>query len=221
MKFKRLVKEYTGLLIFIVLMVFFRSALADWYTVPTASMQLTIKIGDRIVVNKMAYDLKIPLTNITLKKISEPKHGDIIVFESVAAKNRLIKRVIGLPGDNISMSDEIITLNGKPLIMKNFTTVDNRDSRNLMIENLPKLQHSVIFDPTKSKQLASFKTLTVPKDHYLVLGDNRRNSADSRVYGFVPRNEIKGKATHVAFSLNYDNSYLPRTNRFMEGLYAL
>jgi len=221
MKIKRLIKEHTGLLTFIVLMVFFRSALADWYTVPTASMQPTIEIGDRIVVNKMAYDLKIPLTNITLKRMNEPDHGDIVVFESVAAKNRLIKRIIGLPGDNISMNNEIITLNGKPLLMKELITNNSHKSRSLMIENLPKLQHSVNFDPTKSKQLASFKTVTVPKNHYLVLGDNRRNSADSRVYGFVPRNEIKGKVTHIAFSLNYDNYYLPRTNRFMQGLYAL
>ena len=86
----------------------FRSAVADWYTVPTGSMQPTIKEGDRIIVNKMAYDLKIPFSQLSLLTTGEPKRGDIVVFESKAADNRLIKRMIGLPGDVIAMKDDLL-----------------------------------------------------------------------------------------------------------------
>lgn len=217
-KLKLFIKEYTGLFSFIILMVFFRSAVADWYTVPTGSMQPTIEIGDRIVVNKMAYDLKVPLTNITLARIAEPNRGDIVVFESKAAENRLIKRVIGLPGDKVSMTNEVLTINGERL---NYVLNTTENHGKQTIENLVGLKHVVKYDTTKSPILASFNTVTVPKEHYLVLGDNRRNSADSRVYGFVPRKELKGKAHHVAFSLNYDNYYLPKTHRFLKNLYTL
>lgn len=217
-KLKLFIKEYTGLFSFIILMVFFRSAVADWYTVPTGSMQPTIEIGDRIVVNKMAYDLKIPLTNITLTRIAEPNRGDIVVFESKAAENRLIKRVIGLPGDKVSMANEILTINGNRL---SYTLNVTESHEKQTVENLVGLKHIVKYGPTRSPNLASFNTVTVPADHYLVLGDNRRNSADSRVYGFVPRKELKGKANYVAFSLNYDNYYLPKTHRFLKNLYAL
>ncbi|WP_076419143.1 signal peptidase I [Colwellia sp. UCD-KL20] len=217
-KLRLFIKEYTGLFSFIVLMVFFRSAVADWYTVPTGSMQPTIEIGDRVVVNKMAYDLKVPLTNITLTRMSEPNRGDIIVFESKAAENRLIKRVIGLPGDKVSMTNEVLTINGKRL---NYTLNVTENHGKQTLENLVGLKHIVKHDPTKNPLMASFNTVTVPADHYLVLGDNRRNSADSRVYGFVPREELKGKAHHVAFSLNYENYYLPKTHRFLKNLYAL
>lgn len=217
-KVKQFLKNNIGLFSFIVLMVFFRSAVADWYTVPTGSMQPTIEIGDRIVVNKMAYDLKIPLTNIILNKISDPQRGDIIVFESKAAENRLIKRVIGLPGDMISMRNEILTINGKTV---SYTSKIQENEEIQTIENLTGLKHIVNYDPTRNANLASFNTVKVPEDHYLVLGDNRRNSADSRVYGFIPREELKGKANYVAFSLNYNNFYLPKPERFLESLYTI
>jgi len=219
-KLKSFFKENIGLFLFIVLMVFFRSAVADWYTVPTGSMQPTIEIGDRVLVDKMAYDLRIPLTDIKLKRTGEPSRGDIIVFESKAAKNRLIKRVIGLPGDQVSMSNEQLIINGKAV---NYETSHSsiQAANKVTIENLNGLKHNVKHDRTKSDRLGTFSTVTVPRDQYLVLGDNRRNSADSRVYGFVPRKELKGKANHVVFSLNYDNYYLPKSERFFKDLYIL
>src|SRR6478735_9147129 len=92
-------REYRGFAVFVVLMVIFRSALADWNVVPTGSMKPTIIEGDRILVNKLAYDFKIPLTHISLHKFADPGRGDIVVFDSRAAATRLVKRVIGLPGD--------------------------------------------------------------------------------------------------------------------------
>ncbi len=215
---KSFFKNNLGLISFIVLMVCFRSAVADWYTIPSSSMEPTLEIGDRIVVDKMAYDLRIPLTEVSMMKTGEPARGDIVVFESVAANNRLIKRVVGLPGDRVSMNNEVLTINGEVI---NFQPSAAPSNTGDVIENLSGLKHIVKFDSSAPVHLANFNTVVVPQDHYLVLGDNRRNSADSRVYGFVPRNELKGKANYVAFSLNYDNFYLPKRNRFAESLYTL
>src|SRR6266576_5079250 len=105
-------REYRGFALFIVLMMIFRSALADWNVVPTGSMKPTIIEGDRILVNKLAYDFKVPLTHISVYKFADPGRGDIIVFDSRAANTRLVKRVIGLPGDTVEMRANRLTING-------------------------------------------------------------------------------------------------------------
>lgn len=215
-KIKTFWKNNRQLFIFIILMSVFRSAVADWYTVPTGSMQPTIKEGDRIVVDKMAYDLRVPFTQISLLETGEPQRGEIIVFESKAAKNRLIKRVIGLPGDKISLSNEVLSINGRPL---NYTVLDNNSQELIAEEELTGLRHKIRIEKRASDNLSHFATITVPENHYMVMGDNRRNSVDSRVYGFVPRAELKGKATKIAFSINYDNYYIPREDRFFSDLY--
>lgn len=205
-------------LLFILLMSVFRSAIADWYTVPTGSMQPTIKVGDRIIVNKMAYDLKLPFSQLSLLNISEPLRGDIVVFESKAADNRLIKRLVGLPGDIIAMKNETLYINDKALSYQ----ITKQDAQKLIAtELINTIRHTIRIDKNKSNQLSSFGPITVPDDHYFVLGDNRRNSSDSRVYGFVPRHELTGKATAIAFSLNYDNYYIPRNNRLFKNIYTI
>src|SRR5437660_4002269 len=105
-------QEYRSLVLFVVLMIIFRSALADWNTVPTGSMKPTILEGDRIFVNKLAYDLRIPLTHISIHKFGDPGRGDIVVFDSKAAETRLVKRVIGLPGDVVEMRNNHLAING-------------------------------------------------------------------------------------------------------------
>ncbi|GAA6171196.1 signal peptidase I [Colwellia sp. KU-HH00111] len=205
-------------IIFILLMSVFRSAVADWYTVPTASMQPTIQIGDRVIVNKMAYDLKLPFSQYSLLTTAEPQRGEIVVFESDAADNRLIKRMIGLPGDVITMRKDKLYINGKAL---RYQVAKSNAEELFATEQVDTISHTVRIDNTSSNVLSSFGPITVPDNHYLVLGDNRRNSADSRVYGFVPRHELKGKATAIAFSFDYDNYYLPRKNRFFKDIYSI
>jgi len=215
---KKFWKNNKMLFAFILLMSVFRSAVADWYTVPTGSMQPTIKEGDRIIVNKMAYDLKLPFSQLSLLTTGEPKRGEIVVFESKAAENRLIKRMIGLPGDTIAMKDETLYINGKALEHK----IKEKNAQQLFaIEQVDSISHVVRIDKSRSNELSNFSSITVPAGHYLVLGDNRRNSADSRVYGFIPRHELKGKATTIAFSVNYDNYYIPRENRFFKDIYSI
>ncbi len=224
--FKALVSflnKHKQLVIFLALMSIFRSAIADWYSVPTGSMQPTIKEGDRIIVNKMAYDFRLPFTDISLASLDSPKRGEIIVFESKAANLRLIKRIVGLPGDVVSMHNEVITINGQQLTLQALddNQVTNDASKlNYFSETIGKINHRINVDDNASNLLSNFSPVTVPKGHYLVLGDNRRHSADSRVYGFVPRHELRGKATVIAFSVDYDDHYIPRKERFFQDIYA-
>ncbi|SFC75146.1 signal peptidase I [Pseudoalteromonas denitrificans] len=216
-KIKVFWKNNRQFVVFIILMSVFRSAVADWYTVPTGSMQPTIKEGDRIVVNKMAYDLRVPFSQTSLIKTGEPHRGEIIVFESKAAQNRLIKRIIGLPGDKISLQNEALFINGNKL---SYTVTIQNNQEIFANETISGLTHKIRIEKNASDRLSNFSEIIVPEDHYLVMGDNRRNSADSRVYGFVPRHELKGKATTIAFSLDYDDYYIPREDRFLTDLYS-
>lgn len=209
------IRRHRGILLFLLLMVVFRSSFADWNQVPSTSMLPTIVAGDRILVNKMAYDFKLPLTGISALRLGEPQRGDIVVFDSKAADLRLVKRVVGLPGDVVSMYDNRLVINGRPAVYAEPNSTHDGVSMN---ERHDDLDHKVLWSNIGSLRLASFGPVTVPEDHYLVLGDNRNNSMDSRVYGFVPRSEIVGRAGAVAFSLDIDRYYLPRRDRFFRDL---
>jgi len=211
----KLWKENKALLVFISLMLVFRSAVADWNDVPTGSMKPTIVEGDRIFINKMAYDIRVPFTHISLVKLAEPQPNDIIIFDSVASDKRLVKRVIGVPGDKVSMKNNRLFINGQAIAYK--AKELGIKSHHKSIETINGQSHTIRLNNVAS-QLANFSAVTVPADKYLVLGDNRDNSADSRVIGFVPRDEIIGRSSKVAFSLNYDNYFLPRSERFFHQL---
>ena len=208
-------REYRGLAVFLVLMAIFRSALADWNVVPTGSMKPTIVEGDRILVNKLAYDLKIPLTHISLHRFADPMRGDIVVFDSNAADTRLVKRVIGLPGDTVQMRDNRLTING---IAARYSGIEYEPDATFAIESYLNMSHRIELAPAGASRFSTFGPVTVPRDHYLVLGDNRDNSADSRYYGFIPRDEIVGNAKTIVLSLDYDDYYIPRADRFLRPL---
>ena len=210
----KLLKQNRSFLLFMVLMLVFRSAVADWNSVPTGSMKPTILEGDRLLVNKMAYDIRVPFTHLSLVRIADPARGEIIIFDSVKADKKLVKRVIGVPGDIVEMKQNMLIINGQVLDyeIKN-KLASNTDS----IENLLGVDHMIRTHNTPSR-LASFGPVSVPDNFYLALGDNRDSSADSRVIGFIPRDEITGRAKIVAFSNDYDNYYLFRPERFMHTL---
>lgn len=209
-------REYRGFALFILLMIVFRSALADWNTVPTGSMKPTIVEGDRIFVNKLAYDLKIPLTSISVHELADPKRGDVVVFDSKAADTRLVKRVIGLPGDVVEMRDNRLVINGIAARYSGFARLDEATSA--AIETYPDMSHRIELKHAGVGRLSSFGPVRVPEGSYLVLGDNRDNSADSRVYGFIPRQEIVGHATRIVLSLDYDHYFMPRFERSFQPL---
>jgi signal peptidase I len=208
-------KQNRRFILFIFLMVIFRSGIADWNTVPTGSMKPTILEGDRILVNKLAYDVRLPLTSISLYRHADPQRGDIVVFDSHKADKRLVKRVIGLPGDVTELRHNQLIVNGKAaeysLLLKTADTL-------YLSEAIAGSEHQIMLHAQYQNPLNSFGPVQVPPNHYLVLGDNRDNSADSRVYGFVVRDEIIGRSRNVVLSLNYDNFYLPRAGRFFQSL---
>lgn len=207
-------QEYRSLLLFILLMLSFRSSLADWNHVPTGSMQPTIVEGDRILVNKIAYDLRVPFIQTSIVKIADPQRGDIVVFNSPTSKQRLVKRIIGLPNDLIALRNNELFINGQKLDYQN----GKQNGHNLdKIENLLGLKHVIRVNLSGSR-LANFTSIQVPKNSYLALGNNRDNSADSRVIGFVPRDQILGRTQRVLISLDYENYYMPRSERFFKTL---
>ena len=210
-------KENIGLFIFIILMSVFRSAVADWNVVPTGSMKPTIVEGDRILVNKMAYDIRIPFTHISLVKRADPVRGDIVVFDSRQSGKRLVKRVIGIPGDIVEMKNNVLIINGQSIAYHDvYSSGKGKDK----VEDLLGIKHIVRINESDKSYFSTFKPVSVPEGHYLVLGDNRDNSADSRVIGFIPRQEIVGRSRNVVMSLDYENFYLPRSERFFHALDA-
>ena len=213
-----------SLLVAVLIATSIKSAIADWNTVPTGSMKPTIVEGDRIFVNKLAYDLKVPYTTFHIAEWDNPKRGEIVVFYSPEDGKRLVKRVVGTPGDTISMHDSQLFINGKQLTYRHPDTqdfinylVDDKYREDTFIENLDDKSHPVMFIQHPAV-LSSFAPITVPEGKYFMMGDNRYNSADSRFFGFVDRDSIVGQATAVVISLDINNMYKPRFDRFFTGL---
>ncbi|MEK6421210.1 MAG: signal peptidase I [Burkholderia gladioli] len=214
----RLWKANKGFIAFLLLMVVFRSAVADWNVVPSGSMLPTIRIGDRILVDKLAYDVRVPFTHIRLAHLHDPQRGDIVTIDSAAAHELLVKRLIGLPGDTVAMRDNVLIINGKPAsyqpVGANLLRSDATSPGEYLAEKIDGPAHTVRLSPDAPSPRDSFAPIVVPPGQYLMLGDNRDNSADSRYFGFFPRDEIMGRARRVAFSLDPSRDYLPRFDRF-------
>jgi len=184
----------------------FRSAVADWNDVPTGSMKPTILEGDRVFVNKLAYDLKVPFTSWRLARWSEPQRGQIVVFFSPRDEKRLVKRVIGLPGERIQMRNRLLFVNGVPMpqVLLDAAGLDAAalDGAVPSTEALGARGHPVLAN-LERPSMTSFGLVTVPEGSYLMMGDNRDNSFDSRFFGFVTRDRIVGEATAVALSIDW------------------
>jgi signal peptidase I len=198
----------------------FRSAVADWNDVPSGSMKPTILEGDRVFVNKMAYDLKVPFTTWRVSEWSAPTRGDVVVLYSPHDGKRLIKRVVGVPGDRVAMKDHRLVVNGAPAA---YAPIDGRllragDSDDAaFVETAAGRAHPILVTPRRPS-MASFEPVVVPPERYLVMGDNRDNSFDSRWFGFVERASILGRATAVVLSLDINNGFRPRWDRFFTRL---
>jgi signal peptidase I len=198
----------------------FRSAVADWNDVPTGSMKPTILEGDRVFVNKLAYDLKVPFTTWRIARWSEPQRGQIVVFFSPHDEKRLVKRVIGLPGDRIEMRDRLLFVNGVPMPQRRLDATGfdaaSLDGAVPSSEDLPGRRHPVLAN-LQRPSMTSFGPEVVPPGSYLMMGDNRDNSFDSRFWGFVSRDRIVGEATAVALSIDWDK-HRARWERFFTRL---
>jgi signal peptidase I len=217
---KLTISENRNFILIIILMSVFRSSLADWNSVPTGSMKPTIIEGDRIIINKLAYDLKLPFSNISIAKLGDPQRGDIIIFNSKVSAKRLVKRVIGLPGDAVSMKNNALSINGKALTY-GLNNADTTPSVSKPYYDLTEYLYGAVYSIRISRQTTAASNLSkiiVPKGVFLALGDNRDNSADSRYIGFIPRAEIIGRSKNVAMSFDYQDYYLLRKERFFKAL---
>jgi signal peptidase I len=208
-----------GLVIFSI-----RSSLADWSDVPTGSMKPTILEGDRVYVNKLAYDLKVPFTTRHIAEWSNPQRGDIVVFFSPRDGQRLVKRVVGLPGDTIELRNNGLVLNGKAVVYEPIAeellrdvAAPDRASSVFAVEQLAGHRHAVAAIPS-APALRNYGPYLVPEGQYFMMGDNRDNSFDSRYFGSVERKRIVGQATAVAMSFDRENYWFPRWERFLTAL---
>ena len=219
----QLLRKHKGFLAFLVLFGIFRTAVADWNPIPSASMHPNLLEGDVVLVNRVAFDLKVPLTDMVLARLGEPARGDIVTFRSPRDGTLLIKRVVALPGDVVEMHDERLVINGRGadyrVVEHSMDSVAGSALRAVQLaESLDGMRRHIQVLPDVMAP-RSFGPVTVPAGEYLMLGDNRDNSADSRVIGLVPRKLLVGRAERVLVSADYQGNWMPRTERFGMSLY--
>lgn len=216
------------LLLLLVALISFRSAVADWNDVPTGSMKPTILEGDRVFVNKIAYDLRVPFTTWRLAEWGDPQRGDVVVLLSPENGRRLIKRVIGVPGDVLELRRNHLLINGVPAKydpIAGDAEISERLRRQqpfrryLEWERIDGNRHPVMVTPALHTPWGDFGPITVPEGQYFMMGDNRDESRDSRVIGYVPRDLILGRAVGVAFSVDPTKHFFLFQNPFRPGRY--
>ena len=195
-KRKSVVREYAeAIVIAILLALVIRTLIVQAFTIPSGSMMDTLLVGDYILVNKFLYGPELPLTDYRLPALRSPHRGDIIVFKYPQDERRdFIKRIIGTPGDTVLVRGHTVFVNGRALV-----------------EPYTRKLESPLGDrgqPTFCGYAYACEPTTVPADSYFVMGDNRDNSQDSRYWGFVRRDKIKGKAFLIYWSWDSDRHWL-------------
>jgi len=191
-------------LIVISIMTPLRSAVADYNYIPSGSMKPTLLVGDNVFVNKLAYDLKVPFTTRHIAQWGNPDRGEVVVFYGPKDRVRMVKRVVGLPGDKIEMKNNCLTINGKPVayapsIPVTGLTPAERKLCDFSSEKLGNNSHAIMKMPF-TNSLRDFDAIEVPAGKYFMLGDCRDNSKDSRFWGFVERSDVIGRVEMVLWS---------------------
>ena len=227
-KLVRLLKQVRSFVFVVLVVLSFRSSIADWNDVPTGSMKPSILEGDRIYVNKLAYDLKVPFTTWHIAEWDNPERGEVVVFYSPADGVRLVKRVVGVPGDVLELRNNKLYVNGNPVAYEPLDPAavaelqrelgPGGSSADFYAESLGGRKHPMMLNGNSWSEHRFFGPETVPAGKYYMMGDNRDNSNDSRVYGPVERGLIVGRATRVVLSLDPGRSYKPRWDRFFAPL---
>jgi signal peptidase I len=196
---KSLVREYAeALIIAFILAVVIKFFLFQAFSIPSGSMEKTLLIGDYLLVNKLSYGIRNPLNNKVLIHTGQPQRGDVTVFIFPQDPSKdYIKRVIGLPGDQIQIINKKVLINGKPYVTPQAHYEDT------LIMPAPK-------SPMESAR-DNFGPVVVPANSYFVMGDNRDRSYDGRFWGFVPMDNFRGKAMVIYFSWagNHRDGFFP------------
>lgn len=189
---KHVIREYAeSIVIAVVMALIIKTFVIQAFKIPSGSMIPTLKIGDHILVNKFIYGTKLPFTDRVIIPLKRPNRGDIIVFKFPDdEKKDFIKRVIGLPGDSVEIKGKKVYINGN------------------LIEDAYAVHSDPMLYPAGIQPRDNYGPLTVPQDSYFVMGDNRDFSLDSRYWGFVKLNKIKGKAFIIYWSWNGEERWV-------------
>lgn len=206
------VKSSLPLVWLIIALLALRWTIVEPYVVPTGSMEPTLKPGDRLYALKCAYDVRLPFTDVVLFKIRPVKRGDVILFKAPPDPSiTYVKRAVAIAGDKVALHEGKLYVNGKEMpkdiwpkrdIMYD---IEHKDDKTLFLENLTGVKHYVILDNERPLNRefplgGDFDGITVPPDSVFAVGDNRDNSHDSRAWGFVPMENLKGEAMFIWFS---------------------
>lgn len=214
--------EYPKSFFPVILIVFLlRSFLVEPFRIPSGSMIPTLLVGDFILVNKFAYGIRLPIVNRKIIEVGEPRRGDVMVFRYPEDPSLdYIKRVVGLPGDRIVYANKRLSVNGQEVAVKPLGDYLHRERMTFArryAETLGGTAHSVLVEDDAPATIPFVKQFpfrenctynseglacTVPPGHYFLMGDNRDNSSDSRVWGFVPDANIVGKAFFIWFNFS-------------------
>jgi signal peptidase I len=210
---QNLVGWMKSIAIALVLWIFMRSLLIEAFHITSGSMENTLLVGDVLFVNKALYGAQLPVVGTKLPAFREPKRSDVVIFESVDEPDlTVVKRVIGMPGDTLEMRSNYMYLNGKqydePYVVRLPDTTDIRDYRFVSWQRRYLVPGTEVetYHPT----LKNWGPIIVPPDSFFVMGDNRDNSLDSRYWGFLGRDRVRGRAAIIYYSRD-PNGILPLT----------
>lgn len=186
-----------------------RSFIVEPFRIPSESMLPTLQVGDFIVVNKFSYGIRLPVTHTEVLEIDEPERGDVVVFRYPRQPSvNYIKRIVGLPGDTVAYYNRRVFLNGRPVPLERvgeYVPPGDQPVGGEMLEYRERLDgsgHSILLDPRGRSQEGEF---VVPEGHYFVLGDNRDHSNDSRIWGYVPEENLVGRAMMIWMHWDWEN----------------
>lgn len=219
---KNYIRSNRNFLVFLLLFGIFRTAVADWNPIPSGSMRPNLLEGDVVFVNRLAFDVKVPLTDRIVTHTGQPKRGDIVTFSSPKDGTRLIKRIAAVPGDVIEMRGKKLIVNGHEESYQETSSLTEEVNGNSLhalrlTENTGAESHIIQWLPDVRAR-DDFGPIQIPQDRFLMLGDNRDNSADSRYIGLVPRNLLIGRAERILVSADIKGNWLPRFDRFGQKL---
>ncbi len=204
--------EQARMLFPVLLLVFFvRSFVVEPFRIPSGSMFPSLHIGDFILVSKFAYDVRLPVARVKLLSTGAPKRGDVVVFKNpIDTRITYIKRVIGLPGDEVVYTkNKRLIINGEAVHYEHLAPISSEPGATLLGEKLADKEYAILVENGFNRGSA-LNRFTVPEKHYFVMGDNRDNSSDSRVWGYLPEEHIVGKAFFIWFNLRIDWSRIGR-----------
>lgn len=203
---KKFLTDNRAFILVLLGMLVFRTAIADWSPVPSGSMEPTIWPGDVLLVNKTLLGPNVPFTEGRLVQFQQPARGDIVTLTPPGKTDTYVKRVVGLPGDRIRMSDLQLLINDRPVPLK-ITDDGKRSGMLRATEQLGDHSHEIQVDLRYAMREID-EELTVPADSYFVMGDFRNNSEDSRYFGFVHKDRLIGRVTRLAVSVADERSWL-------------